>query len=60
MKLPNIYTVLEKIEFEKEAKELETEILRLQTEVDDTKFNREQIVFSLLQKFYQKIMELSE
>ena len=57
MELPNIYTILGAIDFEKEAENVEKSILRLhQTDIKDTKFNREQILFSVLQKFYEKII----
>jgi hypothetical protein len=61
MNLPNIYTVLEQINLEKEAENIEKEILLIQNISDgDTKFNREQILFSTLQKFYEKVIELTE
>jgi hypothetical protein len=55
-KLPNIYTILERIDFEKEAEKMESEILSLQCSgIDNTKFNREQILFSIVQKIYSAI-----
>jgi hypothetical protein len=60
MKLPNIYTVLDQIDFEKESENIEKSLLRLQGIVDDTKFNRDQILFSFIQKFYNKLIDLSE
>ncbi len=56
--LPNIYTILEKMDFEKISEEVEHEILFLQkANIKDTKFNREQIVFSVVQKFYETLLD---
>jgi hypothetical protein len=56
--LPNIYTILEKMDFEKVSEEVEHQILFLQkVNIKDTKFNREQIVFSVVQKFYETLLD---
>lgn len=60
-KLPNIYTVIDELDFSTIAEGVELSFMRLKKSgMKDTKQMREQILFSVIQKFYEKVIELSE
>jgi hypothetical protein len=55
--MKSIYEMMQEINFEKEAENLEKEFYSLKDEVGISKFNREQLLFYILQKFYSKFNE---
>lgn len=55
--MKSIYEIMKEINFEKEAENLEKEFYSLKDEVGISKFNREQLLFYILQKFYSKFNE---
>ncbi len=59
-KMPNIYDLLEKIDFNKQAKDMREAILRHdKAGLDDEslEYNTNQVAFGLLQKFYEEVLK---
>lgn len=59
-KLPNIYTILDKMDFDKEAEDMRKCVVRhheygLDGEALD--YNTKQVAFSLIQKFYEEVIK---
>lgn len=57
--LPNIYTILETIDFETKAKNIQESFYRFKTiglNDEALEFNRNQVVFSVIQEFYEQVM----
>jgi hypothetical protein len=57
MELPNIYTVLDKIEFEKKVADMVETILQTQNENPDAmQMISQQNMFSIIQQFYNVVL----
>jgi ADP-ribose pyrophosphatase len=58
--MPNIYDLLDKIDFEEQAKQMREAIIRhnkMGLEGEALDFNTNQVAFSLLQKFYDEVLK---
>ena len=54
--MKTLHEVMKEINFEKEAENLEREFYSLKDEVGVSKYNREQLLFYILQRFYSKLL----
>lgn len=57
--MPNIYTILDKMEFDKQAKNMRECVIRHNIqgiEGEALDFNTNQVAFSLIQKFYETLL----